>query len=126
MFSRTHAGGLDALFNRTKQSWWERILNSPFEALVNATYQLRASSLHRNPNTIKVVCISDTHSTKPTVPHGHVLIHAGDLSVSGSSQEIQIQIDWLKSLSHAPKIFIAGNHDISLASSKTRNSTGTV
>jgi len=44
------------------------------------------------------------------------LIHAGDMSVSGSFQEIQRQIDWLKSQPHAHKIFIAGNHDLALTS----------
>ncbi|MCJ1248464.1 hypothetical protein MMC30_005682 [Trapelia coarctata] len=85
---------------RGKQSWLERILDSPFKALVNAVYQLRAPNLHRRPDTVKVVCISDTHNTQPNVPPGDVLIH----------------VDWLKSQPHAHKIFIAGNHDPALAS----------
>lgn len=65
----------------------------------------------RHKPSVKVVCISDTHSNKTTIPTGDVLIHAGDLTNSGSIQDIQAQIDWLASLPHREKIIIAGNHD---------------
>ncbi len=69
----------------------------------------------------KVVCISDTHNTQPSIPHGDLLIHAGDLTQSGSSEEIQAALTWLQSLSHPHKIGIAGNHDISLDSDDSSN-----
>lgn len=42
---------------------------------------------------------------------GDLLIHAGDLTNSGTIEEIQAQIDWLDALPHREKIFVAGNHD---------------
>ena len=39
------------------------------------------------------------------------MIHAGDLTNSGTLSEIQDQIDWLNSLPHKHIIVIAGNHD---------------
>ncbi len=59
----------------------------------------------------KIVCISDTHSTTPVVPNGDILIHAGDLTNRGNEQELRQQLNWLDSLPHKHKIFIAGNHD---------------
>lgn len=61
---------------------------------------------------IRVVCISDTHNCIPeNVPDGDMLIHAGDLTNSGSVEEIQAQITWLSSLPHKEIIVISGNHD---------------
>lgn len=61
-------------------------------------------------HTIRVVCISDTHCNTQSIPKGDLLIHAGDLTNEGTVDEIQAQIDWLKSLPHQ-KVVIAGNHD---------------
>lgn len=60
---------------------------------------------------ITAVCISDTHLSQPHVPHGELLLHAGDLSNKGSFEELQTQLDWLASLPHRHKVIIAGNHD---------------
>ena len=61
---------------------------------------------------IRVVCISDTHShTLNQIPLGDILIHAGDLTNSGSVAEIQKQIDWLASLPHKEIVVTSGNHD---------------
>lgn len=63
-------------------------------------------------NAIRVVCISDTHSKIPAeIPDGDLLVHAGDLTNSGTSADIQAQIDWLNSLPHTHKVAISGNHD---------------
>jgi Icc-related predicted phosphoesterase len=72
--------------------------------------------------SIRVVCISDTHTKIPpkTLPKGDVLIHAGDLTNSGSRAQIQQSIDWLKSLQkpwpgsadgYMHIVVICGNHD---------------
>ncbi|KAL8694643.1 MAG: hypothetical protein Q9218_000738 [Villophora microphyllina] len=61
--------------------------------------------------SVRLVCISDTHTKKATIPTGDVLIHAGDLANQGTAAEIQDQVDWLASLPHQHKILIAGNHD---------------
>lgn len=65
-------------------------------------------------DTIRVVCISDTHNTRPEVPTGDVLIHAGDLTENGSFDEIQTELRWLSSQPHRYKVFVAGNHDVLL------------
>lgn len=65
---------------------------------------------HHNP--IRVVCVSDTHDRIPDpIPDGDLLIHAGDLTNDGTVATIQKQIDWLASLPHRHKVFVAGNHD---------------
>ncbi|OIW24736.1 phosphoesterase [Coniochaeta ligniaria NRRL 30616] len=63
---------------------------------------------------VRVVCISDTHNTRPVLPPGDVLIHAGDLTENGSFDEVQAGIAWLSSQPHSYKIFVAGNHDVLL------------
>jgi Icc-related predicted phosphoesterase len=45
------------------------------------------------------------------VPHGDLLIHAGDLTASGTDSEVAAAAKWLGSLPHHYKIAIAGNHD---------------
>ncbi|OJD10305.1 hypothetical protein AJ78_08637 [Emergomyces pasteurianus Ep9510] len=61
---------------------------------------------------IRVVCISDTHDRQlSNVPDGDLLIHAGDLTNSGTRADIQSAVDWLKTLPHAEKVVVAGNHD---------------
>ncbi|KAG2145156.1 hypothetical protein DEU56DRAFT_194992 [Suillus clintonianus] len=42
---------------------------------------------------------------------GDILIHAGDLTHSGTPRELQDTFDWLVSLLREHKIAIAGNHD---------------
>ncbi|KAG5986233.1 hypothetical protein E4U54_005535 [Claviceps lovelessii] len=64
-----------------------------------------------DPQAITVVCVSDTHNTRPSVPDGDLLLHAGDLTNGGSFRELQDQLDWLSSLPHPHKVVIAGNHD---------------
>jgi predicted MPP superfamily phosphohydrolase len=72
--------------------------------------------------SIRVVCISDTHSKIPpsALPTGDLLIHAGDLTNSGSRAQIQQSIDWLKSLlkpwpgsrdGFMHIVVVCGNHD---------------
>ncbi len=62
----------------------------------------------------RFVCISDTHNTFPKLPHGDVLIHAGDLTNQGTFSELQKSVEWLEKTPFERKIVIAGNHDISL------------
>jgi predicted MPP superfamily phosphohydrolase len=65
----------------------------------------------RNKPAIRVVCISDTHDLKVDIPMGDILIHAGDLTDSGTLSDIQKQLNWLKEQPHPVKVVVAGNHD---------------
>ena len=66
---------------------------------------------------MKIVCISDTHSQHGTLdsndrlPLGDIIIHAGDATSRGSSNEIEEFLQWFSALPHPVKILIAGNHD---------------
>lgn len=62
---------------------------------------------------MKIVCISDTHNQQHrlSVPDGDLLIHAGDLSIYGTVEEINSALKWLAQLPHKHKIVVAGNHD---------------
>ncbi|MGK5089923.1 metallophosphatase domain-containing protein [Bdellovibrionota bacterium FG-2] len=63
--------------------------------------------------TIRIICLADTHSLheKLKIPHGDILIHAGDFCGHGSPSEV-IRFDaWLGTLPHLHKIVIAGTHD---------------
>jgi Icc-related predicted phosphoesterase len=61
----------------------------------------------------KIVMISDTHGlhNQITVPDGDLLIHAGDMSMGGTIQQIEEFANWFGRLPHRRKIIIAGNHD---------------
>ncbi|KAG1849675.1 hypothetical protein DFJ58DRAFT_662372, partial [Suillus subalutaceus] len=65
---------------------------------------------------VRTICISDTHNTdiSALIPPGDILIHAGCLTHSGTSRELQVTFDWLVPLLHEHKIVIADNHDACL------------
>ncbi|KAL8706301.1 MAG: hypothetical protein Q9201_000620 [Fulgogasparrea decipioides] len=92
-------------------------VSSPLRFLIQCIYRLflffRDSAIPQSDPTspIRLVCISDTHTKKATIPNGDVLIHAGDLANHGTAAEIQEQVDWIASLPHHHKVLIAGNHD---------------
>jgi len=71
---------------------------------------------------MKIVLISDTHGEHNSIqiPSGDVLIHAGDLTPSGKSHEVESAAEWLGSLPHRHKIAIAGNHDLLFESNPTQ------
>lgn len=95
-----------------------RLLSSPLKCLSQYIYGLilvlrgPAFPAPQSSTRIRLVCISDTHTQKPSsLPSGDVLVHAGDLTNDGTVAEIQDQVDWIASLSFEHKIVIAGNHD---------------
>jgi Icc-related predicted phosphoesterase len=65
---------------------------------------------------MRIVLISDTHGLHADllIPEGDMLIHAGDITMDGTIDEINDFNTWFNSLSHPHKIVIAGNHDFSL------------
>ncbi|OSD08416.1 Metallo-dependent phosphatase [Trametes coccinea BRFM310] len=83
-------------------------------AVVYASYDLTFLPKHPGAGWTRFVCISDTHSHIFHVPPGDVLLHAGDLSRHGTLRDLEVTLDWLKSLPHPAKYFIAGNHDLCL------------
>lgn len=97
---------------RTQSQHWQLFIADKAHALHRRRRRSRKELRPRD--AIKLVCISDTHNTKPFVPPGDVLLHAGDLSEHGTFAELQAQLDWLKLHPHRYKIFIAGNHDLLL------------
>ena len=65
---------------------------------------------------MKVVSVSDTHlfhdeRNHLVIPDGDILIHAGDGTFRGTEKETIRWLDWMVSLPHSKKVFIAGNHD---------------
>ncbi len=95
----------------------EQLQTSPLTLVTSIIHNLLIA-LRPNPSKptagmppITVVCISDTHSQYPSIPNGDLLIHAGDLTNSGSRSDIQKTINWLNTLPHLHKVVVAGNHD---------------
>lgn len=71
-------------------------------------------------SSIRIICISDTHTTQPSLPAGDILLHSGDLTTHGTFSELQAQLSWLNSQPHAHKLVIAGNHDSLLDAESVR------
>lgn len=64
---------------------------------------------------MRICAISDTHTKhgKIKLPEADVLIHAGDFTFRGEYHEVYNFANWFKAQSHAHKICIAGNHELS-------------
>ena len=62
---------------------------------------------------LRFVLISDTHLQEPVLPKGEVLIHAGDLTASGSRRETERAMRWLGNVARNFEwvVFVGGNHD---------------
>ncbi|KAK1768158.1 Metallo-dependent phosphatase-like protein [Phialemonium atrogriseum] len=106
---------LDALLHRPRPSALQQFLRAPCSFLARKIYTHRRPIPAAPPaNAISVVCISDTHNSQPHLPDGDVLIHAGDLTQSGSPEELHAALAWLAAQPHPHKIVVAGNHDLLL------------
>lgn len=105
-------------FNFPTHTKWSLFRQNPARFLSSLIYQHHLkdsiSPVKSRPDAITVVCVSDTHTTQPILPDGGLLLHAGDLSQTGSFQEIQPQLDWLNSQPHKYKVVIDSNHDLLL------------
>lgn len=64
------------------------------------------------PNRLRIVALSDTHGQheKAEVPHGDVLVHAGDFG-GHSLAAVMTFLHWLERQPHENKVLTAGNHD---------------
>jgi len=63
---------------------------------------------------MRIVIASDTHEQHAgiVVPDGDVFVHCGDLTYRGDPKAIGAVGTWVRSLPHAHKLVIAGNHDL--------------
>lgn len=117
MFGQQSAG-LDALLHRPQPSAWQQFCRAPCVFLANLIYNFHNSNLATQIqppiDPISVVCISDTHNTQPKLPESDILVHAGDLTQSGTLAELEAALSWLRGQPHPHKIVIAGNHDVLL------------
>ncbi|KAJ8130561.1 hypothetical protein O1611_g3065 [Lasiodiplodia mahajangana] len=117
---RQRGSGLDALIHRPRPSTWRVFLQNPSIFIAKKLYSWRrlAKETWDTGCEVSVVCISDTHNSQCAIPVGDILIHAGDLTQSGSLEELQATISWLQNQPHQFKIVVAGNHDLLLDPSK--------
>lgn len=63
---------------------------------------------------MKLTLISDTHTMQRLdwiLDETDVLVHAGDLALAGTRDEVQLTLDWLNKQPHKHIVCIAGNHD---------------
>lgn len=114
MLFSSQPSGLEALIKRPRPTKWQEFWSGPCKFIARYIYTHRRISYDTLANPVSIVCISDTHNVHFDLPPGDVLIHAGDLTQSGSLKELQEAISWLSSQPHPHKIVIAGNHDILL------------
>ena len=114
-------GGLDTLLHRQEPSWLEKVIANPVCSAARSLYHARLPI--RNPQSatspLTLICISDTHNSQPHIPPGDLLVHAGDLTQSGSLSEVQRTLDWLNTFPHTHKVVVAGNHDLFLDGTTT-------
>jgi Icc-related predicted phosphoesterase len=62
---------------------------------------------------LRIILISDTHSLhrQLNIPDGDILLHAGDITDTGTQDQVEKFNHFLATLPHRHKIVIAGNHD---------------
>jgi len=62
---------------------------------------------------VRIVCLADTHGMhdRIEVPDGDLLVHAGDMTMRGTADQVREFDTWLGTLPHAHKVIVAGNHD---------------
>jgi len=112
---------MDSLLNCRQPSGFEQFIENPLLFLTQKAYYFGAHRLLSCPTSssspTRIVVISDTHNhhgSLSPLPLGDILIHAGDLTQSGSPEELRSALQWLEGQPHPHKIFIAGNHDAAL------------
>jgi hypothetical protein len=103
-----------AILPPASPSLWQQFWARPCLFLANKLYSWRPNAPPDAEYGINIVCISNTYQERPALPHGHILIHAGDLTATGSLAELDITLKWLHAQPHAIKIAIAGKNDFYL------------
>ncbi|OHF02445.1 metallophosphoesterase domain-containing protein [Colletotrichum orchidophilum] len=123
------SSGLDDILNRPEDAIVDQLLSNPLSTIARYLNDFFPVShpvvyVDDDDDAVTVVCISDTHNTQPRLPPGDILVHAGDLTASGTEKELQETLDWLKKQPHRYKVVVAGNHDLCL-DEKYRRTHGT-
>lgn len=115
--SGTFYNSMDAILYRREPSLWDHLFD-PLLFLGTKLYRFTTHpNLKPSHTSIRIVCLSDTHNDHASadpLPHGDILIHAGDLTQSGTKRELFSALSWLHDQPHTIKLFIAGNHDLAL------------
>jgi len=101
----------------------------PVQCIDCGTHYLVPSDLdpEKDPNVIRILAISDTHSKHGRIipafegiPEADILVHGGDFTNVGTLRDIKSYDKWVGDLVRGQKkrfkyaILIAGNHDITL------------
>ena len=119
--------GLDALLHRPQPGAFHEFCKRPCTFLACKLYAWpRRTPPPPCSSLVTIICISDTHNSQPALPDGAILIHAGDMTQSGTHKELQATLDWLQRQPHRIKIVIAGNHDRLLDANDDRPGTDAV
>lgn len=66
---------------------------------------------------MKILHLSDTHGLHhrlADMPEADVIVHSGDISNSGTEEEVLDFLNWFIELPYPHKIFVTGNHDLCL------------
>lgn len=66
---------------------------------------------------MKILHLSDTHGLHhrlDDMPEADVIVHSGDISNSGTEEEVLDFLNWFIGLPYPHKIFVTGNHDLCL------------
>ncbi|KAK6104605.1 Calcineurin-like phosphoesterase family protein [Brugia pahangi] len=89
---------------------WEMIKNN---RPVKAVRQMKLSTPIRH-DAVRFVCMACIHQSFPDpqfIPPGDILIVAGDFTLYGRPDEVELFSKYLKQLPHTLKVVIAGNHE---------------
>lgn len=63
---------------------------------------------------MKLLHISDTHGKHKLLsdlPKADIIVHSGDVSMTGTEEEIIDFLNWFLDLPYKYKVFVPGNHD---------------
>lgn len=66
---------------------------------------------------MKILHLTDTHGLHhrlDDMPEADVIVHSGDISNSGTEEEVLDFLNWFIELPYPHKIFVTGNHDLCL------------
>ncbi len=96
------------------------IVAPPFPHTLALPFRLHTLNHARHATHPPRLHIRHTQHSPRSTSSPRILIHAGDLTQSGTDRELDHALAWLNASPHPYKLFIAGNHDVALVSPETR------